>query len=124
MPMSAPALSNSELSRQSSKDVISTFTCPRAPCRKMVHRNLKALRAGAIRIVEGGRGQSFGVSRDDDDLSVTLHVNDAVFYRRIVFGGSVGAGESYMDGQWTCNDLVKLVRILVRSVLGPYLLTG
>jgi cyclopropane-fatty-acyl-phospholipid synthase len=29
--------------------------------------------------------------------------------------GSVGAGEAYMDGLWDCDDLVALVRILVRN---------
>ncbi|HOB97870.1 MAG TPA: protein kinase, partial [Verrucomicrobiota bacterium] len=29
--------------------------------------------------------------------------------------GSVGAGEAYMDGLWTCDDLVALVRLLVRN---------
>ena len=29
--------------------------------------------------------------------------------------GSVGAGEAYMDGHWDCDDLVALVRILVRN---------
>ncbi len=27
------------------------------------------------------------------------------FYRRLVFGGSIALGESYMDGWWTCADL-------------------
>jgi len=29
--------------------------------------------------------------------------------------GSVGAGEAYMDGYWDCDDLVALIRILVRN---------
>ena len=29
--------------------------------------------------------------------------------------GSVGAAEAYMDGLWDCDDLVALVRILVRN---------
>ena len=29
--------------------------------------------------------------------------------------GSVGAAEAYMDGLWACDDLVALVRILVRN---------
>ena len=36
-----------------------------------------------------------------------------------MFGGSIGSGEAYMQGHWTCDDLSTLVRILLinRNVL-------
>ena len=53
------------------------------------------------------------------DPTQTLHagivVHDAAFYRMAALNGSVGAGEAYMDGHWDCDDLVALVRILVRN---------
>lgn len=49
------------------------------------------------------------------DLQVRLEVRDPAFYRAIAANGSVGAGESYMDGHWRCDDLVALVRLLVRN---------
>ena len=48
-------------------------------------------------------------------LSVTLHVHDPRFYSDIAFGGSIGAGEAYMHGYWSVNDLTALVRILLRN---------
>jgi len=42
-----------------------------------------------------------------------LRVHDPEAYQRIATGGSVGAAEAYMDGQWSCDDLVDLVRLLV-----------
>ncbi len=48
-------------------------------------------------------------------LRVHLRVHDAGFYRAAAAGGSVGAAEAYMDGLWSCDDLVALVRILVRN---------
>ncbi|HVB84558.1 MAG TPA: cyclopropane-fatty-acyl-phospholipid synthase family protein [Rhodanobacteraceae bacterium] len=50
-----------------------------------------------------------------DTLHVRLEVRDAGFYRALAAQGSVGAGEAYMDGLWHCDDLVALVRILVRN---------
>ena len=47
--------------------------------------------------------------------TVTLRVTDPDFYRQVAFNGSVGAGEAYMDGLWTCSDLVALIRLLVRN---------
>ncbi len=48
-------------------------------------------------------------------LQAHLRVHDPAFYRMAALNGSVGAGEAYMDGLWECDDLVALVRILVRN---------
>ena len=44
-----------------------------------------------------------------------MEVLDPAFYRAVAANGSVGAGEAYMDGLWRCDDLVGLVRLLVRN---------
>ena len=57
------------------------------------------------------------------DLDVQVDVLDPAFYRAIAANGSVGAGESYMDGQWRCScpgstpgqALVGLIRLLLRN---------
>ena len=49
------------------------------------------------------------------DLHVHLQVFDPGFYRAVARNGSVGAGESYMDGQWRCDNLVALIQLLVRN---------
>ncbi|MFZ2236473.1 MAG: cyclopropane-fatty-acyl-phospholipid synthase family protein [Dokdonella sp.] len=54
-------------------------------------------------------------SNPGDTLHATIIVRDPAFYRLAALNGSVGAGESYLDGQWDCDDLVALVRILVRN---------
>lgn len=46
---------------------------------------------------------------------LALQVNDARFYRALAANGSIGAAEAYMDGDWECDDLVGLVRLLVRN---------
>jgi cyclopropane-fatty-acyl-phospholipid synthase len=47
--------------------------------------------------------------------TVLLEVRDPAFYRAVAANGSVGAGEAYMDGLWHCDDLVGLIRLLVRN---------
>ena len=44
-----------------------------------------------------------------------MDIQDPGFYRAMAANGSVGAGEAYMDGPVDCDDLVGLVRILVRN---------
>ncbi len=47
--------------------------------------------------------------------AVHLWVDDPAFYRAVAAQGSVGAGEAYIAGHWRCDDLVALVRLLVRN---------
>ncbi|MHB8235710.1 MAG: class I SAM-dependent methyltransferase, partial [Solirubrobacteraceae bacterium] len=48
-------------------------------------------------------------------LSAVLRVRSPRFYRQLL-RGSVGLGESYVDGLWDCDDLVALTRIAARNV--------
>jgi cyclopropane-fatty-acyl-phospholipid synthase len=54
---------------------------------------------------------------DTGDNALTAHVtvDDASFYRAVALHGSVGAGDAYGEGHWYCDDLVGLVRLLVRN---------
>jgi hypothetical protein len=49
------------------------------------------------------------------ELHVTVTIDDPAFYRKVAAQGSVGAGESYIQGEWHCDDLVALIRLLVRN---------
>src|SRR6185369_2440934 len=44
-----------------------------------------------------------------------IQVRDDRFYRRALLEGSMGLGESYMDGLWDCADLEELVHRFVTS---------
>lgn len=48
----------------------------------------------------------------DGDVNVT--VNNPRVYRRFLLGGTLGLGESYMDGDWDCNDVPELFSRLVQ----------
>jgi cyclopropane-fatty-acyl-phospholipid synthase len=83
--------------------------------RSVVLRRLDALAWGRITLVEGTWTQSYGVLKDDGLPQVTVTVHDPRFYGALALGGSVGAAEAYMIGDWFCDDLPALVRILVRN---------
>jgi len=40
---------------------------------------------------------------------------DRRFYADVAFGGTLGSGESYIAGTWTCDDLTALIRIALRN---------
>ena len=78
-------------------------------------QRLARIEHGELRLVDAQGEVRFGRQRADCPLSATLRVSDPRFYAETAFGGSVGAGESYIRGAWGCDDLTALVRIMVRN---------
>ena len=91
---------------------------PRVLVDGIARRSLFALfgriTGGSIAVVEGDECFSFGTP--GAPLRVKVTVLDPAAYRAILLGGSLGAGEAYMKGLWTCDDLVVLARILARNI--------
>jgi len=44
-----------------------------------------------------------------------VQVRRPAFWPQLAFGGSVGAGESFMAGDWNCDDLTGLIRLLLAN---------
>ena len=81
--------------------------------RQRLLATLDGLQGGVVTVCDGMGAVTVGEA--GAELDVTMHINDPGFYRALAANGSVGAGEAYMDGLWTCDDLVGLVRLLVRN---------
>ncbi|MGA7982121.1 MAG: cyclopropane-fatty-acyl-phospholipid synthase family protein [Chromatiaceae bacterium] len=79
--------------------------------RRLVLDRLAGLQQGRLDLTESGQGWQLG----DGDLPVRVDVADPAFWPAVAFGGSVGAGEAYMNGAWRCDDLTRLVRLLLRN---------
>jgi cyclopropane-fatty-acyl-phospholipid synthase len=69
---------------------------------------------GSITLVDGDTTTVLGDT--SADLQVTVHVHDDRFYRAVACGGSMGAGESFRDGYWTCDDLTAMIQIFARNL--------
>ncbi len=48
-------------------------------------------------------------------LKAIVQINNPKTYKRILLGGSIAAGESYIDGWWTSPDLTKVIQVLGRE---------
>ena len=81
--------------------------------RKALLKRLARLRDGELRLNEGGQTLRFGARTARCGLSVTITVRDPEFWSLAASGGTVGAGESYINGHWRCDNLTALVRIMV-----------
>ena len=74
---------------------------------------LERLRGGRIEIIEGVQRQAFGPL--GSELQARVEVQDPRAWAATL-RGSTGWGEGYVDGLWSCDDLVTLARIAVRNL--------
>ena len=86
-----------------------------AVARRILHGTLKRLRYGKLNIIEAAVPVSYRRLEDSFPLEASITVHHPRCFTCLVFGGSVGAGEAYMAGYWTADDIVKVVRILTRN---------
>jgi cyclopropane-fatty-acyl-phospholipid synthase len=80
--------------------------------RSQVLARLTRLKTGQLTIIENGQHLVFG---SDKNLQAAITINDAHFYGEIAFGGSIGAGEAYMLGYWSADNLTNVIRIMAAN---------
>ncbi|MCA8989844.1 MAG: class I SAM-dependent methyltransferase [Planctomycetaceae bacterium] len=81
--------------------------------RNQLFTMLRQFEHGTVHWNDPWATHSFGNS---EELTVSVTVNDPRFYRRVMLEGSLGAAESYLQGEWDCSDLMPLFRILCRNM--------
>ncbi len=83
--------------------------------RGAVLSRLAGIKTGRIVIEDGDERIPFGQGIEDAELHGTIRVKDRRFYSDIALAGSIGAGEAYMAGSWTTDDLTALAQIMIRN---------
>lgn len=90
-------------------------------------RKLSQLQNGCIRLswkmARMHHSQLYGECNDgnnDNDETcshpASIDICNPTAFRRLVLGGTIGAAESYIDGQWSSNDLTRLIRVMIRNM--------
>lgn len=74
---------------------------------------LRKIQRGEILLRDRDEEQVFGRRTGECDLRASLTVLHPRFYTRVLLGGSIGAGEAYMAGHWSSDDLTVLLRIIL-----------
>jgi cyclopropane-fatty-acyl-phospholipid synthase len=89
--------------------------------RRLLFKLLQRLERGRLHLVDGAERHSFGRISERFPLEATLTVHHQRFYGDCLFGGTIGAGEAYMSGFWSADDLTAVIRIFA---LHPELFSG
>ena len=84
-------------------------------CRAAVLARLSRLASGRITIIDCD-GQRYPCGQADSGLHATLTVLASEFWFEVACRGTIGAGEAYMAGAWTVDDLTTLVRVLANDL--------
>ncbi|UCC14423.1 MAG: class I SAM-dependent methyltransferase [Gammaproteobacteria bacterium] len=87
--------------------------------RRAMLRRLERIEHGRLEIIEDGTPMQFGDATGDETLRARVTVHDSRFWADVALGGNTGAGDAYIKGRWSCDNLTAAVRILLlnRDVL-------
>jgi len=90
-------------------------------CRSLVFAWLKSFTVGRLTLIDNSaegdeKIQHFGQSQADATLNATITINDQSCYWDIINKGTLGAGESYMQGHWSADNLTLVVQLMVSNM--------
>ncbi|WON78063.1 cyclopropane-fatty-acyl-phospholipid synthase family protein [Serratia sp. UGAL515B_01] len=83
--------------------------------RHIIFTLLQQLQGGGLILREPGIGETrFGDA--EAPLQAEVDIFDFRTYRRVLLGGSIAAGESYIDGDWSSPDLTGVLQLLANNM--------
>jgi cyclopropane-fatty-acyl-phospholipid synthase len=81
--------------------------------KRLLTGKLSGLKRGEIQLCDAQCESRLG---EPGSLQVRLEVHNSRFYRDVLCGGALSVAESYLRGDWDCEDLTSLFRIFVRNM--------
>lgn len=89
---------------------------------KIVFSALKRFKKGNLALtLPSGNTIKIG---DGDGISTSLIIKNEDFFKKVVFHGDVGFGESYIDGDWETNDLTTLIKWAIQNAETSGVISG
>ncbi len=89
------------------------LSCRNRLARRLLLQKLQKLNGGAIQLIDSSGSITLG---QGGDLKSNMIVHNPAFFRHAVLGGSLSVAESYLRGDWDCDDLTTFFRIFVRNI--------
>ena len=80
--------------------------------KKIIHQRLSQIKDAHIIIKDGKSINKFG---KPGNLSAKINILDTAFYKNIILGGTIGASESFIRGEWSSPNLTNVIRVLARN---------
>ena len=80
--------------------------------KKIIHQRLSQIKDAHIIINDGKSINKYG---KPGNLSAKINILDTAFYKNIIHGGTIGASESFIRGEWSSPNLTNVIRVLARN---------
>lgn len=80
--------------------------------KKIIHQRLSQIKDAHIIISDGKSINKYG---KPGNLSAKINILDSVFYKNIILGGTIGASESFIRGEWSSPNLTNVIRVFARN---------
>ncbi len=89
--------------------------------RSLFFRCIQRLQVGTLTIIEtfldqGLPNKEHFAAPDRHEPYATIEIHHPQFYARLLKGGSIAAGEAYMDGWWSSPNLTVLMELMARNL--------
>ena len=85
--------------------------------------NLRKISNGYLRLIDSkGKTHFFGDKKSF--LKAKIKINDSSFCYKILRRGSLGLGESYINGEFETEDLTSLIELSARNIKTTYKFSG
>lgn len=90
-----------------------------AIARTILFKKLDQIKHGYLQIYCAGLVYEFGDKSLQKKLHAIVHIHDIKTFKMIVFGGEPAAGNTYVQGRWSSDNLLDVIRLLTlnREVL-------
>ncbi len=99
-----------ETKDQSKKTLAVTSKKSLSFLQKSMFSRLEALEYGSLKLTDGDIEKNFTGSQMSS-LKADIEILDPQFYWYVALGGSLGAGEAYINGYWKSNDLTRVIQL-------------
>lgn len=93
-----------------------TMTSAHRTARSMVLSLLSVIRHGSLTLIERYGEETVHRFGDEQGLHASIEVKQPDFYHRVLRGGSIGAGEAYMDNVWDSPDLTAVMQLMAQNL--------
>ncbi|ELI0635045.1 class I SAM-dependent methyltransferase [Vibrio harveyi] len=101
------------------------LTTTQKAARGVLFQRLQKMEIGCLTVIESfktettERSERFSTPNGEhngEPVAATIEVKHPGFYSRILQGGSIAAGEAYMDGWWDSPDLTALMKLMALNM--------
>ena len=101
------------------------LTTTQKAARGVLFQCLQKMESGCLTVIESfktemtERSERFSTPNGEyngEPVAATIEVKHPGFYSRILQGGSIAAGEAYMDGWWDSPDLTALMKLMALNM--------